>query len=318
MRRRSLFDPDPRVDAAVSDLEACGLVAPLVLGTADERLWVDCELASFAENRLGDATDPRTIDEGRRADWLDRAVVEWPWAPAARDHEHCCWLLDASARAGTIAIGKTALGSFVGVTSLYLFAPHRRRGTARAVLERLRDVLGPAGLGVRLDTSWTWQRAVGFYLRLGMWVRSWKRDLAFQWHADTPPPQIRVRPDRASLSIRPDAAGPDVVLLAATRAGDWLRLHQPRSGRELRWLHFDAMSTFGLALALHGWPLVRSPDTRVRSAGSDLGPPESLARRIEIWEAWDRKHQWLVETPSIPGLEYPTWDELEARWSAAE
>jgi hypothetical protein len=64
-----------------------------------------------------------------------------------------------------------------------------------------------------------------------------------------------------------------------------------------------------------GWPLARSQKDWDESYYADAGPPEALAYKIEIWEAWERKNGWRVETPRIPGLAYPTWDELEARWN---
>jgi GNAT superfamily N-acetyltransferase len=42
-----------------------------------------------------------------------------------------------------------------------------------------------------------------------------------------------------------------------------------------------------------------------------------LTHRIAVWEAWGRKQGYRVETPKIPGLEYPSWEELTRRWSAA-
>ncbi len=44
------------------DLLRAGLCAPVEIGGAEERLWLDCDLASLAEGRLGDPTDPRQID----------------------------------------------------------------------------------------------------------------------------------------------------------------------------------------------------------------------------------------------------------------
>lgn len=316
MRRRPRFDSDPDIEAEQSELVASGVLAPLALGSDEEQLWLDCDIALLAENRLGDPTDPRLLDEARRAEWLARALTEKPWLPRDRHHERCYWLLDRDARAGTIAIGKSSLGgSLVRVTSLYVFATHRGRGTARGTLERLRDGLGRRGLGICLDTSWTWQHAVRFYLRIGMWVRSWKRDLTFQWHKDTPAPRMDVGQDRSSLLIRSDRSAEDVLLIAAERAGDRLLLKEPDDLGEFEHLRLHAMSTLGVALALGGWPLVRSPEDWDEWRVSDFGPPESLAYKITIWEAWNRKHGWQVNTPSIPGLDYPNWDELQAQWN---
>lgn len=320
--RRAFIEDDPEVAAAQAELVASGVLAPLASGGDEARIWGDCDIASLAENRLGERDDPRALDATRRARWIERALTEKPWPPAARDGDRCYWLLDRGERAGTIAIAKTSLGGpFVRVSSLYVFAEHRGLGTARAVLERLRDALGARGLGVRLETSWTWQRSVRFYLGIGMWVRSWKHDLAFWWSADTQSPRIVVGAHRAHLSIRSSAEQSDVILVCAEQDGDRLRLEGPSTfakAKTGRLLELDAMSTLGLALALEGWPLVRSPELWEECRASDLGPPEGLAYKIAIWEAWSRKHGWLVETPRIPVLEYPTWDELDARWKEAE
>ncbi|HEX4935896.1 MAG TPA: hypothetical protein VFV33_22100, partial [Gemmatimonadaceae bacterium] len=49
---------------------------------------------------------------------------------------------------------------------------------------------------------------------------------------------------------------------------------------------------------------------------ADGGAPEALANKIVQWEAFDRAQGWHVDQPRIPGLAYPTWDDLEARWAA--
>lgn len=317
MRRRVWLDSDPDIEAAQAEWVTGGLLAPLALGGDEQQLWLDCDLASLAENRLGDVTDPRALDEDRRARWLTRALTETPWPPSARDHECCYWIVHGGERAGTIAVAKSALGSrFVRISSLYLYATHRGGGTARAVLEKVQETLGGRGLGVRLETSWTWQRAVRFYLRIGMWVHAWKHDLVFSWPADAARPLIEVDQDRARLSVRRAPPHDEIPLMAAERVGNRLRLDEVSCPSGLEHLRLDAMSTLGVSLAMHGWPLVRSKELWDQCQGSDLGFPESLAYKIVIWEAWSRKHGWCVETPSIPGLEYQTWDELESRWQA--
>lgn len=315
MRRGRWRNAETDIDTALAGLVAGGVLAPLAFGGDEECPWLDCDLASLAENRLGDTTDPRALDEHRRRDWIARATTEEPWPPSARTHDACYWLLDRGARAGTIAVAKSSLGgSTVRVASLYVFPSHRGRGIAHRALERLRDALAPHDLGVGLDTSWTWQRAVRFYLRIGMWVHSWKRDIVFWWHRDTPSPRITIGSDHASISVRPAGSTEDVTFFTATRVGDRLRLDEGVVQAELENLRLDAMSTLGVALALHGWPLVRSTELWHQCIASDLGAPESLAYKIVMWEAWHRKQGWRVETPRLAGLEYVTWDELEARW----
>jgi hypothetical protein len=103
-----------------------------------------------------------------------------------------------------------------------------------------------------------------------------------------------------------------VVLCRARRVEEQLQLEVVEDTEH------DARSTFAVVLAMHGWPLVRSADHWEAARWSDLGQPEALAYKISIWEAGDRAHGWVVDTPRIPGLEYPSWAQLEARWAAPE
>jgi hypothetical protein len=75
--------------------------------------------------------------------------------------------------------------------------------------------------------------------------------------------------------------------------------------------YWFAPTTLALALAMAGWPLVRSRAHWDQGYFADAGPPEALAYKIAIWEACDRKHGFTVETPRIPNLAYPSWDDLE-------
>ena len=111
-----------------------------------------------------------------------------------------------------------------------------------------------------------------------------------------------------------------VVLAEAERDGEPLLMSDdvPEVDERLEPLAWNPSSTVALGLALAGWPLVRSNDDWDRSYWADAGAPEALAHEITIWEAWDRHHGWVVDTPRIPGLAYPTWTELEARWSRHE
>lgn len=64
------------IEAVHEDLVRVGAVAPVELDGDEERTWLDCDLASLAENRIGDLTDPRRLDEPRRADWLARGHAQ--------------------------------------------------------------------------------------------------------------------------------------------------------------------------------------------------------------------------------------------------
>ena len=296
-----------------------GLVTPVEIGGPDERLWLACDLASLAEHRLGDHTDPRNIDKARRADWAARATTERPWSLRKRsEYEHCYWLLEDGDRVGTITVSSSPLLStgFVRIASFYVFPTHRGRGVGRRALDRLKEVLARHDLGLRLETSWAWQRTVRFYLRAGLWVYMWKRELSLFWSAETPAPRIVVGDREATLSVpRGDA---EIVLVRARRRGDTLLLDEPARGLDrdasMGAAPRHASSTLSLALAMEGWPLIRSEASWEESRHADAGPPEALAYKITVWEAWDREHGWRVETPRIPGLAYPTWSELKAGW----
>lgn len=302
------------------DLVRSAALAPVTLGGAEERAWLDCDLASLAENWLGDRLDPRSLDEARRADWQSRALEEPPMALARRsEHERCYWLLDGGERKGTMALATGTLGGTrLYLASFYVYPSCRGDGVGRRAMARLTEALGRHGLGLRLDTSWCWQRTVNVYLKLGLWVYMWKRDLALCWDPGTPAPIFSVGDETASLSVPLD--GGQLVLARARRRGDVLELDEPANAlaedKRLGEAYWHADSTLALALALHGWPLVRSPEEWARSYYADAGPPEALAYKITLWEAWARKRGWSGATPRIPGVEYPTWEEYEARWTA--
>lgn len=296
-------------------LVQAGVLVEVELGGPDEALWIDCELASLAENRLGEIVDPRDVDEARRRWWRARATTERIWRPSQRsDLDRCYWLRDGAETAGTIALATTTLGgSRLNVSSLYVVPAHRGRGLATRALTQVRDVLGSEGLTLRLSTSWCWQRTLGFYLRLGMWVWMWKRELDLRWKAAEPSPCFEVTGDVAILRAGPGGR----VLATAHRDGDRLVLDEASTlDGERDELWWDAMTTLSVYLALHGWPLIRSQAHWERDTVSDAVAPEALAYKISIWEAWDRFHGFRVETPRVPGLVYPTWPELELRWAA--
>lgn len=308
------------IEAVHEDLVRTGALAPVRLGSAEERSWLDWDLASLAENRLGDPTDPRDLDEPRRADWQARATQERPWSLGARnEYERCYWIVEDGEHVGTIALATSSLGNkSLRVSSFYVLPTYRGAGVGTRAFSRVQDVLARQDLGLRLETSWCWQRAVRFYLARGMWVYMWKRDLTFCWDASTPAAQLDIDDATASLSVPLDEG--NVVLARAHRRGDALDLEEPN--RDLAKNHaigeayWHAASTLSLALALHGWPLVRSQEDWKHSYYADAGPPEALAYKITIWEASALARGWAVHTPRIPGLHYPSWAELEARWEA--
>lgn len=308
-------------EVPLEHVEQSGLVEPVDLVGADARLWLDCDLASLAEHRLNDATDPRALTDARRDAWQQKATLEGP-SPIAERNEYgrCYWLLEGSERVGTVALSRVRYGvADTRVSSLYVFPSRRRTGVGRRALARLAAALGEKGFGYQLDTCWAWQPAVRFYLRAGHWVLTWKRDLTFTAAEGLPKPLIEVSDDAITLSA--EARGRRVLLATARTRGDRLTLDDAplstQAGGPFAAVARLAESTLALALALEGRPLVRSRRAWADNRDADGGPPEALAQKITAWEAFDRAQGWCVETPRIPGLAYPSWAEFEANWEAA-
>ncbi|MEX2609068.1 MAG: GNAT family N-acetyltransferase [Gemmatimonadota bacterium] len=283
---------------------------PLVRGKVEERRWMDCNLASYAENRLGQVADPLRLDEQTRTRWT--ATVLEGRLPRPREHRFisCYWIMRGGEVAGTLALARTCLGPCVNAYSVYVRPSCRGGGIMAATLRTVRQELEAHGIGLAFEVNWTWNAAVRYYLRNGFWLRSWKHALNFVWIPGTPPPRIMVGAREASLAMEQEG-GTTVLARARRGGGRLLRFARPAGllGANQA-LDLRAPTTLALALALAGWPLVRSRRHAQRWGYCDLVHPEALADRIQAWEAWTAAQGWRVETPRIPGLAYPTWAEL--------
>jgi GNAT superfamily N-acetyltransferase len=253
---RTANDDEPAVDVATihAEIAASLLVEPVTLGGDEERVWADCDLASLAENRLGIAADPRSLVSTERDELRKRALTEPIGLPSQRNFERCYWLLEAQQRVGTVALATSTLGSrLLRLSSLYVFPDRRRQGVGARALQGLQARLGSHGVGIRLETSWTWQSAVRFYLRAGYWVHGCKRDLTLRWEPGVPPPVVAVSGPQSSLSV--DLDGRRVLLARAERDGSRLIVHDEKPvGPDARVerLRWEAASTLSLWLAVEG------------------------------------------------------------------
>ncbi len=299
-----------------ADLVTEGTLAPLSGESGDARLFVDCEIASCVENRFLRSIDPRTLASRARKRWKEQVLAEGEYfedPPGANGYRAPYWLLENGRHAGTVALDTMAFHPpYVTVSGLYVFPDLRGRGIAGRFLRRLQAlVTRNGGWGIRVPTHWTWQSAVRFYLGLGMWVVSWKRHLVFGWCRGLPRRVIDVGDEKARFAVIPRTR--EHARILATRQGDrldWRETSAHATDKDFE-LHVYGTATFALSLALAGWPLIRSDETWERRHNwCDIGEPEGLAYKIEIFEALDRQEGFVVRTPRIPGLLYRDFDAI--------
>jgi GNAT superfamily N-acetyltransferase len=284
-----------------------GILEALPERDDDAQRWMDCDLCSYVENRFHHQLEPEALAEDQRAAWSRRALAsdERLWDPRRSEFDAAFWILDRGVRVGTLALSKvTHAYLFMPVSSLYVFPARRSDGHAYRTLRAVYAAAVAAGFaGIRVSTFWTWQAAVRRYLlRYGMWARSFKRSLDFVWASDLPSYTISVDDHTARFAIDHDAR--TLELLTASREGHLLVWHELPAMSSDSHSRFLARSTFAVALAVHGWPLLRADDDLDAVAGYDIGGPDVLARKIAIFEHIDHQRGFDVRTPRIPGLPY--------------
>ncbi|MFF8775362.1 GNAT family N-acetyltransferase [Kitasatospora sp. NPDC015120] len=328
-------------DAAVGRAQERLATAPGVraAGAEEGRGFALWDLASCAEGELGECVDPEAIGpaaERRLRERLGECGREWPGGELYRRRY---WLLDGGADAeraepvGTVAVDNWTRGpGQLAVSSLYLRPSARGRGLAAAALDEVYRAATAEGLpGYRLEARWTWQHAVRYYLRRGLWVVSWKHAIGFARVRRLPPYRVREEdgrlvllvadrpspgpdepdgPDEPGAPDGPDAPGWTPLLAAGSERGR-LRLDETAAYRQADgWVHDYARSTLALHLALAGRPLVRGPQWWAEAwRWADIGEPEGLAHRIGRFEESARARGRTVTTPyrppALPGVPRP-------------
>jgi len=294
------------IEACCRQLMAERVIEPLSAEESETRSWNLCELASLLEGHFHVQLDLSHLSEEERLAYERRVTFDGrPLASPHGELRRPFWLLAEGRRAGTIAIDTMYLGlSLISISSLYVDPAERRRNVARRALEAVfRTATASGAGGIRLDTNWTWQPAVRFYARIGMWVRMWKHDLVLTWQPELPPYRVEIGKSEARFLIH--QAGCWRAVVTARHLGDWLGWESDDLEGLPRGVSRCIPGTFALHLALAGWPLVRSEETWERRwHWSDAGEPEGLAYKIEIFEAVCRERGFDVRTPRIPGLQY--------------
>ncbi|MEP7012377.1 MAG: GNAT family N-acetyltransferase [Acidobacteriota bacterium] len=288
------------------------VIEPLSTDEEETGRWNLHELASLIEGYFHVQLDLTGLSEierlayERRVSW-DRGLLPSPHS----EWRHPFWLLAEGRRVGTLAVPTMISGrDLISVSSLYVDPAARRGSIARRALEAVfHAALEQGAGGIRLDTNWTWQPAVRFYARIGMWVRMWKHNLVFTWQAALPPYRVEIGEAEARFQI--DEDGRWITRVTAQNLGDRLGWEPTALDPGLGEAFYCIPGTFALHLALAGWPLIRSDETwEHRHNWADAGEPEGLAYKIEIFEAIDRKRGFDVRTPRIPGLGYRDLSEI--------
>jgi ribosomal protein S18 acetylase RimI-like enzyme len=304
--------PRSGIEACSRQLTAEGVIEPLSTDEGETRSWNLCELASLIEGHFHVQLDVTGLSEIERLAYERR--VSFDGGPLRSPHgayHHPFWLLADGRRAGTIAMDAIVYWpSLVSVSSLYVDPAMRRRNVARRALEAVyRTAIANGAGGIRLDTSWTWQPAVRFYARIGMWVWMWKHNLVFTWQPELPPYRIEIGESQARFLI--EQGGRWRAVITARHLGDRLGWESDDLERQSRAVSRCIPGTFAVHLALAGWPLVRSEENWERRwHWSDAGEPEGLACKIEIFEAVARERGFEVRTPRIPGIQYRDLEEI--------
>ncbi|MFF0408862.1 GNAT family N-acetyltransferase [Kitasatospora sp. NPDC004745] len=295
---------DAAVERAQDRLAAGPLLRVAVEG--DERRFARWDLASLVEGELGERVDPDALAPDAERRWreaLGESGREWPGGELYRRRY---WVLDGGgAVAGTVAVDNWTRGSGqLALSSLYLRPGARGRGLAAGVLDEVYAAATVEGLpGFRLEAHWTWQHAVRYYLRRGLWVVGWKHSLTLARVPRLPRYQVREEAGWLHLLVSDRVRG-WVSMLAAGHEGDWLRLDETPEYRSADgWVHGYARSTLALHLALAGRPLVRGPQWWAEAwRWSDAGEPEGLAYRIEHVEQSARAAGRRVVSPYRPAV----------------
>jgi GNAT superfamily N-acetyltransferase len=308
--------------ALFAHLTRAHTLGPVPDEPAQDSLWLDYDLASLAENRLGEVVDAERISAAQREDLVQRAAEGRPPPAPRRDLLAPFWIVRRGQRVGTVAVAVPAYGTrTVELASLFIRPEARGQGLAGTVLRTVYDAAVRAGLGgLRLETNWCWQPAVRLYVANRMWVYGWKHELVFVWWPEIPSWRLDLEGDQARLMTIDRDTGRSRLLIEARREGQTLHWQVVDDAAALARSDaaFLAPGTLAVALAVRGWPLIGSADewsAQRRRGGSDLGGPAELAWKIRVWEALARHSGWQANTPRIPGLDYPSWAGLEREWA---
>jgi GNAT superfamily N-acetyltransferase len=142
-----------KLASAHAALVAGGVVVRVGRSRAEQQLWVDCEIATFAENLLGETRDAFALDEPTRKRWEIAMRLGELRRPSRRKYETCYWIAHGHEHAGTLSIGKACLGDVARVYSVYVRPQFRRQRIMTGALDALWSQLEARGLGLRIHAN---------------------------------------------------------------------------------------------------------------------------------------------------------------------
>jgi GNAT superfamily N-acetyltransferase len=276
--------------------------------------WQACELCIFVEYRLGKILDPHVLTEADIQELRQQALTNYDYLakPSEDSYATHYWIIYNNKVVGIIKLGMFPSHlKLLGLYSLYLLPDYRRQGIGRLLINHLYEL----ARGVRLETEWTYQAAIQFYLSIGFWVTNWKHNLTFvrYWYLSNY--RFEWQGDSVNCWVNLPDSEEYQLCYTASRNENYLVLEEQLAYKNLEEKEYmithHALCTLSLYLAQNGFPLIRSQKEWENRVGySDGGMPEGLAYKIEIWEAYDRKHGFVVNTPKVPGIPYRDWDEI--------
>jgi GNAT superfamily N-acetyltransferase len=251
----------------------------------EAQIWADYDLAILVENRCGIAEDPNGWSNQQRKYWRNRCLLptESFLGPEAWGRYQHFWIKASDDRAGIIALGSLNRDNnrlFVG--SLYLLPKFRGFGLGKKVLAFIEEAAFENSFqGIELETDWHWQNAVHFYLENNFWLDKWQRNLTFIKDRGLPNYRFAMKNNWASFEL---GSPFNAVVFQADRKKSYTDYAERPLPYRVDWnfLRQISLNTFGLFLAMSGWPLKDSFLSRlVPKISKKRLAPKDLMQYIE-------------------------------------
>ena len=250
----------------------------------EAQIWADHDLAILVENRCGIIEDPNGWSDQQRRYWRNRCLLQTEsfLGPEAWGRYQHFWIKASDDRAGIIALGRPIIGKnrlFVG--SLYLLPAFRGLGLGKKVLALVEETAFENHFhGIELETDWCWRNAVQFYLENNFWLNKWQGNLTLIKDQGLPNHRFSMKNNWASFEL--GSPFNTVVFQAERRKSDTYYTERPQCKTDWNSTRQISLNTFGLFLAMSGWPLKRSfLSSFVPKSSNKRLAPEELMNFIE-------------------------------------